>query len=131
MQLTTPTAAVVLGISRKSLDNILVTHARHFPLRGKQGRSRRISYGFLERIAVALVLNRDLGAPIGPSLAMADSVIQRAGTHQTGSLTTVQFDLVALRATLSHAIATALEETPRPRRGRPPHDHNDKRGAFR
>lgn len=130
MQLTTSTAASVLGVPRKSLDNILVAHARHFPVRGKQGRSRRISYRLLERIAVALVLSRDLRAPFGPSLAIADAIIQGDGEHTPGSFTSVQVDLSALRATLSRAITTALEETSRPRRGRPPRNRENERGAF-
>jgi hypothetical protein len=131
VRLTTATAAVALGISQKRLDNILARRPYALVASGRRGRSRKLSPHLLEHVAVAILLNRDLGTPLGDSIRLARSLIGGDGHHALGALGSLRFDLASLRHSLDDAIASALEETPTPRRGRPPIRRNDKRGAFK
>ncbi len=88
-----------------------------------------MSYASLEQIAVALVLIRDFGASVTNAMAIAASVIDGSGQYRVGAIGALQIDLHAVRSSLHHSIALALEEVPTPRRGRPLRGPKDKRGA--
>jgi hypothetical protein len=130
MKLTTTTAAVALGVSPKALDNLL-SHSRGtvVPV-GRRGRSRQLTYGAVERIAIAMLLNRDLSMPLGAALDVAESLIAGDGRCRIGSVGSLSFDLRDVRSSLGRAIATTLEEIPHPRRGRPRRSDDGRRGAF-
>ena len=119
-KITTATAAIALGVERKSLDNILTREARHLVPAGRQGRSRRLPMATLETLAIALVLNRDLKIPVAVGIELAESL--RSSPNQEigiGRLGKLQFDIAGLRPSLSAAIAEAIEEVHPRRRGRP------------
>jgi len=119
--LSTDTSAAALGIDRKTLDNMLAREGRSLIGAGSRGRSRRISVDALERIAVALILNRDLGVSIAKGLALAEQVVGSPSSQViVGSLSTLTFDLPRLRKALERSIDEALESVAERTRGRPP-----------
>jgi len=114
-------AAHALGISRKSLDNILAREARGFFPSRRRGRSRRLSFAQLEQLAVTLILARDLRIPIARAFAIASEIVRSpSGEPTIGSLASIRFDRASLRGPLEAALAVALEEVAPRRRGRPP-----------
>jgi hypothetical protein len=120
-KITTATAAVALGVDRKSLDNILAREARHLLPDGRQGRSRRLPVATLETLAIALILNRDIGIPVSKGIDLAES-LRKAPNQEIGigRLGKLHFDVAGLRPSLSAAIDEAIEEVHPRRRGRPP-----------
>jgi hypothetical protein len=130
VKLTTTTAAAALGVSVKTLDNILARKPRTLTPAGRRGRSRHLPLHVLEHVAVAMLLNRDLGSPLPRSLQLAGALIQGRGRHPVGAIGALHFDLASLRTSLALAVATALEEAPLAPRGRPPRRTKNKRGAF-
>ena len=118
--LSTVSAAAALGVDRKVLDNALAREARSLVLSGRRGRSRQIPIAALERIAIAFVLNRDLGVTVAKGLELAEQVVAApAAPIAIGSLGTLTFDVPRLRETLEAAVGEALESVAEPARGRP------------
>lgn len=118
--LSTASAAVALGIDKKTIDNIVARDCRSIILTGRRGRSRRIPVAALERIAVAFILNRDLGVSIARGIELADLIFNAPSSAVAiGSLGTLTFDVSRLRRTLELAIDEALEAVAEPARGRP------------
>jgi hypothetical protein len=119
--LSTNTSAVALGVELKVLDNILAREGRVLVGPGKRGKSRRITIAALERIAIALILNRDLGVSIARGLELASELLEApAGTALVGSLGTLRFNVADLRRHLELAVSEALEAVGPALRGRPP-----------
>jgi hypothetical protein len=118
--LSTIAASTALGVDRKTLDNLLAREGRSLIGSGSRGRSRQIPIEAMEQIAVALVLNRDIGVSIEKGLGLA-KVIAGAPTSPVpiGSLGTLTFDLPRLRKALAFSIDEALESVAEPSRGRP------------
>jgi hypothetical protein len=120
LNLSTDVAAVALGIERKTLDNVLAREARSLVDRGRRGRRRRIPLAALERIALALVLSRDLGVGIARGLELAEAVLDSpSAAVRVGTLTTLTVDLVRLRETFQRSVGEALESLAERTRGRP------------
>ena len=118
---STATAAHALGIDRKALDNLLTRQAKHLARFGRRGKSRHISFSVLSLIALALLLNRDLGISLERSLELAASITESPmGEIAVGTLGTIRYDHMRLRGQLDVALAVAMEEVAPPRRGRPP-----------
>jgi len=118
--LSTASAAVAIGVDRKILDNILARECRSIILTGRRGRSRQIPVAVLERIAVAFILNRDLGVSIAKGLELAKQLADSSSSSVTvGSLGELTFDVSRLRQTLEISIDEALESVAESRRGRP------------
>lgn len=118
--LSTASAAAAIGVDRKTLDNVLAREAKSLILTGQHGRSRRIPVAALERIAVAFVLNRDLGVSVAKGLELAQLIFAAPSSRvAVGSLGTLTFDVSSLRRTLELAIDEALESVAEPARGRP------------
>jgi hypothetical protein len=118
--LSTASAAVALGLDRKTLDNILARECRSIILTGRRGRSRHIPVAVLERIAVAFILNRDLGVSIARGLEIGGQLAASPSSSvAVGSLGRLTFDLLRLRQTLELSIDDALESVAEPPRGRP------------
>lgn len=120
--LSSGAAARVLGIDDKLLDNILARQARPLLRAGRRGKGRRIEFATLERLAVALILNRDVDIPVARGLQLAEEILR--SPHEVrlsvGPLTTLRFDIAQLHRALEAAIAETLEEFVPPQRGRPP-----------
>ena len=118
--LSTAAAAIALGVSRKTLDNALAREARSLVSAGRRGRSRRVSITALEQIAVAFVLNRDLGVGVARGLELAKVFLERVSQPvPVGSLCAVTFDVARLRHALALAVDEVLESVAEPERGRP------------
>jgi hypothetical protein len=118
--LSTYTAAVALGVDRKTLDNVLAREARSLIAKGSRGRSRRIPIDALERIAIALVLNRDLAVSVETGLDLAARILESpSNATAIGSLGSLSFDAPRLRKALELAIDEAIESVPQRTRGRP------------
>lgn len=118
--LSTATSAEALGVAPKALDNLLTREARRLLPRGRRGRARRIPLPVVERVAVALILRRDLGVSHSRGLELAGELLASSGEVLIGSLGTLRFDVSRLRVALQSALADAAEEVVVPRRGRPP-----------
>ena len=119
---TTGTAAFVLGIPKKDLDNILSRHAVRGFERGTRGLARRISPASIEQVAVAIDLTRDFSIPIPTALELADqTLMSREGiiTSPDGHLA-IHADLDRIRRELHLRLSDAIEHVIPPRRGRPP-----------
>lgn len=121
--LTTAAAAAALGVDRKLLDNILSKEACYLIGKGARGRARRIDFPALQRIAIALVLARDLGVSVARGLKLAEAVLvdENRGAVAIGSLIRLQFDLPQLNRAVEEAVVDTLEGFVTPKRGRPPH----------
>lgn len=129
---TTATAAVVLGIERKSLDNILTRIASDAVPTGRQGVERRIPIGLLEELAIATELNRATGTPIKEAFALARTLTGRdaqphhlapddhafVGSAPLGSYLQLGADLRKLREDLTERVEEAIEAVVRKPRGR-------------
>ncbi|MFI5244191.1 MAG: hypothetical protein ACHQQR_03120 [Gemmatimonadales bacterium] len=118
--LSTDVSATALGVDRKILDNVLAREGRSLIGAGSRGRRRRISVETLERVAIALILNRDVGVSIAKGLELAERVLEAPGTPLTlGPLSSLAFDVPSLRGALESSIVEALESVAEPTRGRP------------
>ena len=118
--LSTAAASAALGIDRKTLDNVLSREGRSFFGRRARGHSRRIPVAVVERLAVGLILGRDLGVGIARGLELAELLLASpAATVTVGSLTSLAFDMLGLRKALDRSIDEALESMVEPTRGRP------------
>jgi hypothetical protein len=118
--LSTDTSAATLGVDRKTLDNVLAREARLLITKGSRGRSRRISIDLLHQIALAMVLNRDLGVSMQTGLELASRILQSPShSVSVGSLGTLTFDALRLRKALELSVDEALESVPERPRGRP------------
>jgi hypothetical protein len=119
---TTGTAAFVLGIPKKELDNILSRHDVRGFERGTRGLARRLSLESIEQVAVAIDLARDFSIPIPAALTLAD----RALTSREGVITSpdghlaLHADLDRIRRGLTERLTDAIEHVIPPKRGRPP-----------
>jgi hypothetical protein len=116
---TVATAALVLGVPIKWLDNVL----SHFSLQGivqeRQGVARRITIeGMLQ-----LYLVHSLSSELGTTIVVATQVAQKLaadGLVELSNGITIRADRDALRAELVDRLEHAVEVAPVPRRGRPP-----------
>jgi uncharacterized protein YehS (DUF1456 family) len=120
--LSTDAAAAAIGVSRKMLDNVIAREARPLIGAGRRGRSRRIPADVLERIAIALILNRDLGVGIAAGIALAKRILSAPNTPvSAGALTALSFDTKRFHDALERSIEEALESVAERTRGRPKH----------
>ena len=116
---TVATAALVLGVPIKWLDNVL----SHFSLQGivqeRQGVARRITIeGMLQ-----LYLVHSLSSELGTTIVVATQVAQKLaadGLVELSNRITIRAGRDALRAELVDRLEHAVEVAPVPRRGRPP-----------
>src|ERR1035437_28305 len=118
--LSTDVSAAALGVDRKTLDNVLARDGRSLLATGTRGRSRRIPTETLERVAVALILNRDFGVSIARGFALAEQIFESPALPiAVGSLSALAFDLPKLRHALEYSVSEALESVAERTRGRP------------
>lgn len=133
--ITTATAAAVLSVDRKKLDNLLSRIGTDGFKSGRQGVERRIPVAMLEEIALTSELSARLAIPAKEAFALARQLLGRdtprplesgaaSGSEFVGSLNLGPFvhlgaDLHSLRAELHTRLEAAIESQVRPRRGRP------------
>jgi hypothetical protein len=121
--ITSQTAAQVLEITPKQLDNLLlriggVASSTENGSKGRQGRERRIPIKILPELALTMELISGLGVGVRDGYRIA-SALCSGGGHEVGHIT-IGADLEGLRDRLDQRLAAAIETTVRARRGRPP-----------
>ena len=117
---TVAAAAVSLGISRKTLDNVLIRHDIAGVSRARQGVSRRLTARAVMTLDLALRLSRSASIPIGAALTLAATALQQSRSRlELEKGITLSFDLPLLQSSLDARLAHAVEVAPAPRRGRP------------
>jgi hypothetical protein len=140
---TTTTAAIVLGIERKVLDNLLVRLAPEALPKGRQGVERRIPISLLEHLALTTELSEMLGVPVREAFTLSRALTgeiplaprnetsragqapggamgaSRAGRAVLGDYLRIDADLERLREDLDVRLALAIESVVRRPRGRP------------
>ncbi len=114
---TTATAAAVLGVSPKVLDNILrrIDHEALPP--GKQGLERRIPVPTLVDLLLTVELADRLAIPTKRALAVARSLL--AGEVDVGTFVQLRIDRSRLWDEVDSRLESAIESVARPARGRP------------
>ena len=118
---TVAAAAVSLGISPKTLDNILIRYEIAGVRRARQGVSRRLTARAVMTLDLALRLSRSTSIPMGSALTLAARIIQQSlPSLELEQGITLSFDLDLLQSRLDMRLAEAVEVAPAPRRGRPP-----------
>jgi hypothetical protein len=110
-------AALAIASPAKWLDNLLSQNTIDEIEAGERGRSRRIGFPALLRIATIRILHSDLGMSVTQAVSVS-SVLIRDGRFAAGPLT-LALDLEELRRGLERSLIIALESAPQPRRGRP------------
>ena len=127
---STGEAADALGVSTKRLDNVLTGPGRLLIPTGRNGRSRMISTDVVETVAIALLLERDLGISVSMGLVVARRfVLGKTGAIPVGTLGSLHFDMVRLKSVLQTALSAVIDNRIQPRRGRPRGGTKKKRGA--
>ena len=121
--ITSQTAAQVLDITPKQLDNLLsriggVASNTENGSRGRQGRARRIPIRTLPELALTLELTAGLGVGVRDGYRIA-SALCSGRDHAVGHLL-LRADLEGLRDRIDQRLAAAIETTVRAKRGRPP-----------
>ena len=117
---TIATAALTLEMSMKWLDNTL-SHIRVPGVQQeRQGVARRITIDGLLTLAVATMLNSELGIPLARAIELAGQVTASGGRYASLRGVSLQLNLEELKAGLLERLESAVEMAPVPRRGRPP-----------
>lgn len=121
--ITSQTAAQVLEITPKQLDNLLlrigeVASSSESGSKGRQGRERRIPIKTLPELALTLELVAELGVGVRDGFRIAAELC--AGRRHAAGHVTLGADLDGLRDQIDQRLAAAIETTVRARRGRPP-----------
>jgi len=114
---TSATAAAVLGLRPKQLDNVLARIGPEAFPRGRQGRDRRLPIQRLPELAVTLELVGRLGLPVRKAHRVAAAMVR--GALDAGPVLTLAVDLDAVRRRIDDRLVLAIESTVRPVRGRP------------
>jgi hypothetical protein len=114
---TTATAAAVLGVERKTLDNLILRLGEEFIPRGRQGVDRRIPVATLADLLLVMELIESLQVPARRALELV---------RNPGALPDSGSDFLALEVRRDRAereielrLSHAIESVVRPRRGRP------------
>ncbi len=120
---TTATAALVLGVERKSLDNLLNRIDPDALPKGRQGVERRIPIALLETLAITSDLMATLGSPARETFHVARLIAATptadGARAQLGPFISVSVDLPALRREINERLEQAIERVVRRPRGRP------------
>lgn len=140
---STTTAAIALGVERKLLENLLGRSEIPGISPGRQGRARRLSQSSLLAVAAVLRLQDVFGIPASRAVGLladgllatnrgkrdADGVTGQVAVGHSGAAVAgvrrgpflLELDVTQLERDLTEALRDAMEMSPRPRRGRPPH----------
>ena len=125
---TSSTAAAVLDVPRKTLDN-LVASGRIAGLRvGRQGLERRIPVAVLPVLLLARELAAELSVPLSRAVIMAQQLLTGAAIR--GRSWQLEVDAGSIVAEVDSRLESAIETEVRPRRGRPPRHRSDPRNPH-
>jgi hypothetical protein len=113
------TAALVLGLGAKEIDNILSRQRIPGVTAHAQGVDRRIGTDAILRLATARELRELLGCPWERALALAGQLEQTTEIRSPSGHVAIRLDQSGLRSTLSERLIEATELVVRPPRGRP------------
>jgi len=114
---TTATAAAVIGIERKALDNMLSRLDESVVPKGRQGVERRVPISLLVDLVLTTELIARLGAPVREAFALAQRLAR--GDSELGPFLSIQADLERIRLELDRQLEVAIESVVRRPRGRP------------
>lgn len=117
--ITSQTAAQILEITPKQLDNLLLRigfEALGTP--GRQGRARRIPIRALPELALTLEIISGFGTTTREAHRIAASICETRHPYRTGHLW-LDTNLDELRTRIDQHLGAAIETTVRARRGRP------------
>lgn len=114
---TTATAAAVLRVERKVLDNLLLRLSPEVLPVGRQGVERRIPVNMLPELLLVAELTEELDVPARRALVLARRLL--AGEADLGAFVRATLNLDALEEEIEERLGQAIETVVRPRRGRP------------
>lgn len=114
------TASLALGVEKRWLDNLLSRHQLAGVARVGRGVARRVQPAALLTVAVALEIQRRLGAPLERALELGASILDASAQSHTLGEVTLAVDVPAIERALALRLHDALEAAPPRRRGRPP-----------
>jgi hypothetical protein len=114
---TTATAAAVIGIDRKSLDNLILRLGSDTLPPGRQGVERRIPVTLLAELLVTVEFIRALDIPARHAFELARRGL--TGDTGVGPFARLAIDVESVQAELEDRLSTAIESVVRRRRGRP------------
>jgi hypothetical protein len=115
----TRAAAMSLGISAKSLENLFSHLLNPTAPHGVQGRDRRIPLEVILRIAVAQDIRDTFGCSWSRALGIAERLEASGQVLSTGALLFLRADIDSYRARLRERLTEATESVLARRRGRP------------
>jgi hypothetical protein len=122
-------AALAIGVDEKRLLNFIARSARQAIPLGRPGRSSELSHDALELLALAFVIQRDLGTTAVGAVELANRLrASQIPEIPLGTLGILKYDLSRFREVLRVAVADALAGAPMRRRGRRPRT-KEKRGT--
>ena len=116
---TVDVAALALGVERKFLDNLLSHHDIADCIGGRQGVRRRLARDGVVRLAIVVVLARQLGVPLARAVTLASRLHADRAVEPAEALR-IAVDLPTLERRVEARLALAVESAREPRRGRPP-----------
>jgi hypothetical protein len=115
---TSATAAAILGMERKSFDNMLARLDDKALPRGRQGIERRIPVALLPQLMLCAELSSRLAMPCRNAFRLA---IALSNGQQPGApFVRMEADLEGLRGEIDRQLERAVETVVRRPRGRPP-----------
>jgi hypothetical protein len=114
-------ASLSINAPKKWTDNAISQHNIDGIISTQRGVARRITFPALLTLAIARVLQADLGMSLSGAIRVATGLLSLPDGREmhVGPLT-ISMDIAAARRALEMRLADAMESAPRPRRGRPP-----------
>lgn len=114
---TTATAALAIGVPRKSLDNILAKLALPEAPKGRQGLERRLPVTILPHLFIVAELVTRLEMPVRTAHELALQLV--SGRAEVGAFLSLRLDPASIRTAVDLRLADAIEHVVRRPRGRP------------
>lgn len=115
---TTATAAVILGMERKSFDNLLARLDDEELPRGRQGLERRIPVALLPRLLLSAELSERFAIPLRVAFQLSGALAR--GIQPGAPFVRLDVDFELLRGEIDRQLERAVETVVRRPRGRPP-----------
>ncbi len=123
---TTATAATVLGLDRRSLDNLLLQLGPLALPPGRQGVERRIPVSLLDTLALTTALVDRTGMRIRDAFGLANGLVSSppqpaspSNTVPIGPFLRLEADVQSLKLEIAERLELAIETVVRRPRGRP------------
>lgn len=114
---TSATAAAILGLGRKSFDNMIARlEAAELP-KGRQGLERRIPVSLLPQLLLTAELVARGGLPFREAHLLSARLV--SGEASVGPFIRINAELTLIQREIDDQLESAIETVVRPRRGRP------------